>query len=343
MRRAPLLVIALAACSKAAPEAPAPAPREATRWVQARPAATPLLTAPAVVVGAPESAALVSAPLPLRVERVRVRLGEKVAAQQVVAEVLVPQALQAAGALEAAQRRLEPQLRRLAQLEALKEEGLARASELADVQAAVATSRGELASATATLRIAGVDPTQAARLLSGTGLISLRSPLAGVVTAIAAVPGGTYEPGGPALAEVVASGEVTVEARLPRRPREGERFAFIPEPGVRVPCTLEQLSPRVDGRDGTVTGWFRPDGALESGRAGQLEVVPAPADAAVALPPRAVHVSDGAAIAVLRDPAGPVRQPVEVLSRKADAVVVRGLPPGREVAADARAALELAP
>ncbi|MBX7100300.1 MAG: efflux RND transporter periplasmic adaptor subunit [Myxococcaceae bacterium] len=343
MSRVLLAVLALSACTPAAPVAPAAAPREATRWVQPRPAAPPVLTAPATVVAAPESSALVSAPLPLRVERVRVRLGEKVAAQQVVAEVLVPQALLAAGALEAAQRRLEPQLRRLSQLEALKSEGLARAGELAEVQAAVAVARGDLASATATLRIAGVDPAQAARLLTGSGLISLRSPLAGVVTAVAAVPGATYEPGGPALAEIVAAGEVTVEARLPRRPRPGETFTFSPEPGVRVPCTLQQLSPRVDGRDGTVTAWLRPEGPLEAGRTGQLEVTPAPTEAVLSVPLRAVHVSDGAAVAVLRDAAGPVRHPVEVVSRLSDAVVVRGLPPGREVAADARAALEPAP
>ena len=167
-------------CSKPAPQAPPPPPSEpssSTRWVRARPASeASLLEAPARVLAAPEAAAAVSPPLRARVLKVRVQAGQRVARDEPLLDVMMPELVQAAGAFSAAMLKIDAYSRRKAQLDALKVDGLVRSAELAEVEATLATVRADAQAARATLRAAGVSDRQAEGLLASDGAVSLKAP-----------------------------------------------------------------------------------------------------------------------------------------------------------------------
>ena len=226
------LGLALAACSSKPVEVEVPsvptAPSSTTRWVKPRPAAdVGLLEAPARVLPAPHGAAAISPPLKARVLRVRVRPGQRVQEGEALVDVLMPEAVQAAGALSAALIKQEAFAARKVQLEALKAEGLVRASELADVEAQLATARADAQAARATLRAASVSDKAAEGLLSLDGAVALRSPIAGLVSAVEAMPGEVREPTSRPLVEVVGESEGQVEARLPGALVPGARMDFV--------------------------------------------------------------------------------------------------------------------
>ncbi len=342
-----LWVVLLAACDPPAPAAPAPAEEDssaATRWVRPAPAeGVALFESPARVISGPEAQAAVGAPLRARVLRVRVQPGQTVAVGDVLAEVLMPELVQAAGQLSAAGIRLETAQRRKAQLDALKAEGLARSAELGEVEARLADARADAQAARATLRAAGVSDAQGQALLEGSGSTPLRSPIAGTVTAVDARLGETRVPESGPLFEIAGSGVVRVEARLTVAPPPQARFELVAPDGRRSALTLGALSPRVDPNDGTRQAWLVPDGdgALPPpGSSVRVRVRP-PAEwrsvptRAVAMTPEgpAVVVREGAQVRVLR---------VKVLAASGAEVVIDGLGAAAEVAADAAQALPTA-
>jgi biotin carboxyl carrier protein len=348
-----LLASVLSGCAPAAqaagPQAPAlgvaPATNPAalaptsarTPWVKARSAdGVALLEAPARVLGGPDGQAAVAPTFRARVTRILVRAGELVARGQVVAQVAMPDVIQAAGAYAAATTRLEAYQRRKEQLDALRKDGLVKLSDLLEAETRLAEARADQQTALGTLRAADLGAADVARLLDGNGEVSIRSPIAGTVTEVRASLGETREPSGEPLARVAAGGESRVEARLAHAPPPGARFEFVTAAGEHHPLTALGHAPVVDSRDGTTAAWFAPAAGarLPSGLAGTL-VVRLDGTAA-AIPARAVALDAGKAYVVLNGPGGPKRTPVEVLaSSGADALVRGGLKPGDEVAADA--------
>lgn len=325
-------------CAKPAVEAVAPPtePSSTTRWVRTRPAsAASLLEAPARVLAAPESAAAVSPPLRARVLKVRVQAGQSVARDEPLLDVMMPELVQAAGAFSAAMLKLEAYSKRKAQLDTLKADGLVRSIELAEVEATIATVRADAQSARATLRAAGVSDRQAEALLTTDGSISLRAPIAGLVTAVEAVPGEVREPTGHAFVELANNGKSQVEARLPGAFVEGAQFEFVTTSGVRVPLKALSVSPRVEARDGARLAWFSAaeNDDLFPGAPGRVRLI---ADKGWrAVPTKAVVGHAEEAHVIIRQGETPTRVPVRVVASSGAETVVDGLAEDVDVAAEA--------
>jgi cobalt-zinc-cadmium efflux system membrane fusion protein len=324
---------------------PGASPSARTPWVRARTAqGVSILEAPALVLPAPESIAAVAPPFRARVTRVAVRAGEMVKKGQVVAEVVMPEVVQAAGAYAAASTRIEAYARRKQQLESLRAEGMVKLSDLLEAETKLAEARADQQAALATLRAAELNGGDAVKLLQGNGQVALRSPIAGVVSEVHASLGETREPSAEPLARIAAEGETRIEARLVHGPPDGARFELRLPDGTRMAVKLLGRAPVVDSRDGTTPAWLAPEDArrLPAGLAGRLAVLVD--DAAVAVPARAVALEDGKPHVIRNRNGVPEKVGVEVLATSgADALVRGGLAAGDEVAADASLALPLEP
>jgi membrane fusion protein, heavy metal efflux system len=340
MNRVLVFSLLIAACERAAAPpptqtAPLTATSATTRWVDTRSAEdTALLEAPGRVLASPESVASIAPPLQARVVRVRVRPGQRVSVGEPLIDVLMPELLHAAGDLAGEQLKVDAYARRRTQLEVLKSEGLVRLAELAEVEAQLATARADAQAARATLRASGVSDKQAEALVTGDGVLSLRAPIAGLVTAVEATPGEVRDPAGRPLAQLVGVGEGRVEARLPSNPSDGARFSFH-SGALVLPVDLISVSPRFEPSDGSRLAWFsaRADaGVLPIGATGRLRVS---ADSSWrVVPSRALLESGGTVRVRQRTASGSSLIEVRVIARSGAEAVVVGLEPGTQVAAD---------
>jgi biotin carboxyl carrier protein len=333
--------LSLAACGKRSSkdEEMPPTPSARTPWVQARSSVgVPLLEAPAAVLPSPEGSAGVVPPYRARVVRVLVRPGEVVRRGQPLVEVVMPEVTTAAGAYAAATTRLEAYGRRKAQLEALKGEGLVRLADLLEAETKLAEARADQQAAAATLRTAQVDAADAAAIVAGTAPVTLKSPIAGMVTAVQAALGDTREPTGDPIARVAGEGDSRVEARL-SRPFEpaGARFELVSSSGARYPLAFVARAPVYDPRDGTLAAWFRPPAGtrLPNGLTGRLVVTLQDEAGAAVVPARAVALAEGKAHVVVHRGGKGERVPVEVVASSGAEALVKGIAVGTEVAADA--------
>lgn len=338
----PLLMLLTSGCTRSVPPSPTAADASAssarTAWVAVRPPeGQPFLTAPALVLPAPEAAAEVTVPFRARVGRIRVRAGDAVDRGEVLVEVVMPEAVQAAGAYVAAGVRVEAYRKRRAQLLALQPEGLVRISDLSEAEVALAEAEADRTTAAATLRSAGIDPGGAAALVSSGGATALRSPITGVVSRVSVTAGAVREPGGGPLVQVSGPGEVRIEARLaPGWPEEAP-FTFRAPGGPEVPVHLLRRDAVVD-RDGTRKAWFGLGAgtAVTAGTTGVLQARAEQRDLLV-VPARAVRLREGQSEVVRRGPSGrPEAVPVTVVSANGTDALVRGaLGPEDRVAEDA--------
>lgn len=335
------LVLVVAACERPTPAAPQksePTPRSvATRWVEARSAEdTTILEAPARVLPSPDSVASLAPPLQARIVRVRVHPGQRVAQYEPLVDVLMPDVLHAAGDLVGEQLKVEAFSRRKLQLEALKAEGLARVAELAEVEAQLATARADSQAARATLRASGVSDKLAEGLVSGDGVVTLRSPIAGLVSSVDAVVGEVRDPSGKTLVTVVGEGEGRVEARLPSSVGPAARFSFVSGAQARA-IELISISPRLEAADGSRLAWFSvPDAGLSIGATGRVRIGADPSWRVV--PARALFDVDGRTRVRARTKDGtPALVDVRVIARSGAEAVVDGLASDAVVAAEADA------
>lgn len=331
----------LLACTEApkAAATPSPAangkPSSATRWVKVRAAKDlGLLQAPARVLPSPQGAAAVSVPMQARVVKVRVRHGQQVTEGEPLIDVLMPEAVQAAGALSAAAIKVDAWEKRQAQLLALKAEGLARATELAEVESQLATARADAQAARATLRAAGLGDKQSEALLKGDGTVSLRAPIAGVVTEVDARMGEVRDPTAKPLVELAGVSEGLVEARMLTEIVSGVPAEFIAPDGALTPLDLVSLSPRVETQDGARLAWFKArSGTLVTGTAGRVRLHPLEGWREV--PAQAVREGGQGAVVFVRKGEDAVQTPVKLIERSGAEAIVEGVEVGAEVAADA--------
>lgn len=335
-----LALVVMSACAEPArpavePAPPPSSPSSTTRWVKVRPATElGLLDAPARVLPSPQGAAALSPPLKARVVRVRTRHGQKVAAGEPLLDVLMPEAVQAAGALSAANLKAAAWAKREAKLRALDSEGLARGTELAEVESLVVTARADAQAARATLRAAGISDAQAEALLQSDGTVTLRSPIAGVITDIDARLGEVREPAGKPLVEIAGDSDGLVEARMLTEIVSGVPAEFIAPDGIVVPLELVSLSPRVETRDGARLAWFKAtEGRLFSGTAGRVRLHPLESWRAV--PAQAVAGEGERTHVFVRAGEKAVETPVKLVERSGAEAIVEGVAVDAEVAADA--------
>ncbi|HEY0839263.1 MAG TPA: efflux RND transporter periplasmic adaptor subunit [Vulgatibacter sp.] len=342
MKRLFLLTLLLAAC----------APKEEARlvlerptassvpspWVKARsPEGLPLLEAPASLVAPPEAEASLSPPFAARVVRAHVRIGDRVEKDAPILDVAMPEVIAAAGRLAAAQVRIDAHEKRKAQLAGLAEHGMARLADRAEADAALAEARAERLVASSILGAAGIEASGASRIVAGGGVVTLRSPIAGVVVSLDAPLGSIREAGGPPLARIAGGGAGRVVARMQSEIPEGASLFFVTGREAPVPLTLVSASPRIDPRDGTRELFLEPSRPIAAGHSGSLRVtMPAGADGGVAVPALALFLEDGRAFVFRREGDGAQEVAVRVLaSSGTDALVTGELEVGDEVAADA--------
>lgn len=305
-------------------------------WAVARDASNhPLLEAPATVVAPASAEATLSPPARTRIEKVFVQVGDEVRADQPLAEVVMPEVLEAAGRLAAANIRIESQSRRREQLLSLREHGLTRASDLAEAEAALAEARAERLAARAVLGGAGLSETDASKLLARGGATTLRSPIDGVVLAVDAPLGSVHEGGGPPLFRIGAISSGRVVARTSAPIPENASFVWLGPDGSETPLRLRATSPLVDPRDGTREVFFDADSPLQPGLAGKVQIRLPEGSRLVAIPARAVFLRDGEARVHLLEPTGVREAAVRVVASSGSDAVVEGLAPGARVAADA--------
>ncbi len=335
-------ILALSACGKkgAAPEEEPPAPSSRTPWVKARSSeGVPLLEAPAQVLLSPEGQAGVVPPYRARVQKVLVRPGEKVSKGQPLVEVVMPEVSSAAGAYAAASTRVDAYGRRLAQLEALKKDGLVRLADVLEAETKLAEAKADQQSAAAMLRTAQIEPSEASDIVAGKRPVVIRSPIAGVVTAVAVGVGDSRDPSSEPIVRVAGEGDSRVEARF-ARPVDpaGASYEFIVSGGTRHKLTLVARAPHVDPRDGTIAVWLVPGKGtrLQPGQTGRVVVsLPGTSGAAV-VPARAVTLSEGKAWVVVRRDRGEIEKvQVDVFASSGAEALVTGISAGEEVAADA--------
>jgi membrane fusion protein, heavy metal efflux system len=317
-----------------------------TPWVKARKGEdVALLEAPAVVLATPESNAGVSPPFRARIVRVHVRPGERVARGAPVADVVMPDVVQAAGAYASAATRVDAYGRRKAQLAELKKEGLVRLTEILDVETKLAEARADQQTALALLRAAGLGADNAQRILTETGEVTLRSPITGVVTQVKAAIGENREAAGEPIVRMAGEGEPRVEARLARvLPGDAEYELWLPT-GERFPLHLVGRAPQMDARDGTTLVWFAAAKGvrLVQGQTGKVKIRLKDQEKTVAVPARAVGLGESGAFVVVNRGGKTARVPVTVIAASGSEALIKGnLAVGDELAADAALAASAA-
>lgn len=317
------------------PDTPDAAP---VRWARAA-AVTELAVweAPAVARLDGLGSGEVNASVRVRVSRVLVQPGDRVAAGAPVVEVEAPDLVRALAARGAAAGRAVPLRRWRSELTAQRETGLVRGADVRDVETRLADAEAELRRAEADLRAAGVASNDLAAL-ERSGHFALRSPIAGIVRAVSAVAGRIVEPGAGALAEIVGERPARIEVRVLRPWPQGATLRFVSSSGAEVPLDATPISEVTDPATGGRVAWLRVTGdtPLAAGTAGRVVVSGLPADAVV-IPARALLRADGGSWVLRRDGAGTRRVRVEVLSATPHRAVVRGLALGDELAPEADA------
>lgn len=345
----PTLVAALACGPQAQPE-PEAEPHDASHstsaaaaWVEVvEPADASLLELPARVVASSTSRARLDVPFRASVVSVAVQAGDTVGIGDVLVELRVPDLLQAAAVLSGTGAQLGSHRERKAKLEDLRGKGLVGASDVFEVDSRIGALSADRRLALASLKAAGVDTDARSELLRR-GTLPLRSPVAGVVAELDAVPGDVVEPGeslaqvlgrGPARVEIVHSGALPSEVALEFVGTEGSQFmladtpiATAIEPGLG--CTLAWYAP-ADGRE-------LPDGVrgrvwVRSKDRQLLEV-----------PRRALRLHEGKAWVAKREGEGVVEVEVEVLRSSGSSALIRSsaLALGDQVAADVATVLSI--
>lgn len=343
-----LLLLGVApGCSSPAQEAAAtarpevPRPSSASAWVQPRAArGVPLTEAPARVLPSPEGAAVVGVPLRASVSRVAVRPGQRVKKGDVLMEVRMPEAVEAAGRYQAATLRREAYAKRREQLLALQAQGMARLAELAEAETQLAEAQADAQAALALLAVAGLGTADAAPVARG-GPVPLRSPMEGVVTEVSAVLGETREGGGEPLVRVTGEGEALIEARFARALPAEARFELVFPGEAPLPLKEAGRAPAVDSRDGTTAAWFVPEvqRPLPAGLTGTVRVRADSLPDVRVVPARALLLESGRAELLVRTETGFRRKPVEVVTTSGAEALVRGTGEADTVAADAEALL----
>lgn len=336
------LVVAAGCRSSDRPAEAVPSPAQASptsaaaKWVPLRaPDAASFLELPAAVLTAAGATGLVNPPYPGQTVKVSVRAGERVRRGQAVAEIMMPAVVAAAGENAAARTRRDAYSGRMQQLRALKAEGLVRSVELAEAEMRLAEARADEERTAAVLRSAGVAPEQARAIAENGGLVSIKSPIDGVVTEVSAALGETRDSAGAPLVRIAGVAPARIEARAAHPLPEGAAFEFVTAAGERVPVHRVSEAPLVDARDGTTAAWFDPDPmrALPGGLTGKLRIIP-PKRPGLTIAPRSAvgKTADSTFVrARRRDRADDVTVKV-LMSSGADALIESSLPAGTEIA-----------
>jgi multidrug efflux pump subunit AcrA (membrane-fusion protein) len=236
------------AAPAATPSSAVVAPARATEVAPGAIAIGPAAEAIAEVVRDADGVAAIAAPADARIERVHVRPGDRVAAGAAVATVVLPTIAIEAARVAGADLRLGPLVARRDALVRSLADGLARAADLAEVEATLAEVRAERAVALAAVRAAGPGDRV------GGGRVVLRAPIAGVVVEVSAAIGEHRGPADGPLARIAGGGATRVAARWVGAPPGGPARLLLDDGGERA-LTEVAVAPSLDP-DGAIAVWY---------------------------------------------------------------------------------------
>ncbi|HET9929196.1 MAG TPA: hypothetical protein VFQ35_00850 [Polyangiaceae bacterium] len=319
-----LLLPLVVACKQSdAPTTTGEAPRDVQpsssfKWVPVRPSSdAPPEEYPARLLSSAGTVAVSVAPLPARIISLAVKPGDDVEKGGAIATVVMPEADAAIATLRAAETSLGVLTKRRAQLGGLESEGLVKASDLAALDLDIARLKGEKVRAEAVLQGAG---------LKAGGTVTLRSPVAGVVTEVAAIQGELRRPEDGPIARIRSRTGQRIEAMFPERPPTDATFSFRLGTEPLVPVKLVNVVPQSPGVG--FVAWFDTQGdiSLGAGTEGRI-AVSASASADAYLVPSSAVGSRGAqrfVVARTRTDVKSAELPVQVLRVTSSDSIVRG-------------------
>jgi multidrug efflux pump subunit AcrA (membrane-fusion protein) len=240
-------------------EQPAPSAGSApSRFVAVtKPRDTSILQAPALVRAAPAASGEVTAPAPLRIASVHVRVGETVSAGDPIVDAYAPEVLDAAAVYLSAASQARSHDERADQLEALLDEGLVRRAQVFEHRTTAAELRASRLRAIAMLRSSGVDPKDASKLMES-GVITLNAPVSGIVTDLSARVGRSYQPGAQPIARLTGEASARIEVKTAERWPDATSVLFTANDGRRVALDPKPAASAVVPSDGTFRSWFDP-------------------------------------------------------------------------------------
>lgn len=333
------VVLACAACAaEPTPSQDRALPSTATafsRFVAVRrPDDGSILEAPAIVRASAAAFGEVTSPATLRIARVHVQVGQTVSAGDPIADAYAPAVLDAAAVYLSAASRARTHEARANQLEALLGEGLVRRAEVFEQRAQAAELRADRLRAIAVLRSSGVDPKDSATLLEQ-GVITLKSPVDGIVTELSARVGRTYQPDTPPIARVLGESSARVEVRTAKPWPRASAVIFRSSDGRQIALHPKPLASVVVPSDGTTRSWFEPQEelALPDGLVGTARV--SAADDVWEVPATSVGQHGQKSLVVRRRADRLEEVEVEVAAASGASALVRGpLQPGDQVASE---------
>ncbi len=334
------LAIALFGCSEEpppqlAPESEAPS-TGAARWAAVRrPVDSTLLEHPAHVIANPATTGDVGPPFRARVVRVHVQVGQHVSAGDPILDVVMPEVLDAAAAVEGANARIAAHGERRRELEALRADGMVDSARVFEQRAILAELEASRARALAILRAASVSPNRASALLRR-GTLALVTPTEGVVRSLDARPGEIRDPGANPFAQIVGEGSARIEVRSTEPLPTDTAASFEGSDGTHVQLAQEPIAHVVDPADGTHVTWLapaNPHAALSNGLRGRVRLRIADENAWEVPSTALVPAPEGMSVR-RRTPDGAEPVSVEVLASSGATAIVHGpLQEGDEVAA----------
>ena len=296
-------------------EAPAP-------WVQVRrPASESTLEFSARVIAAPEASAEVGAPARARVVGIPARPGQHVEKGDAILEVVMPDVLEATASYLGASDRLRVHRERQTELEALLAQSLVDRSRVFEQRAIVSELEADRARSLAVLQSAGVSAASARSMLAE-GKISLRAPIAGIITALDAHLGEVREPASEPFARLAADALSTIEIRSPEAPPNGATATFEAQDGRRFPLHTPASTTAIDPTDGTHLAWFvtDPPAPLPHGLRGRIRFS---FSDAWEIPPTSILKDHARAHVIRRGPSRDENVEVEILAVLGDRAIVR--------------------
>lgn len=304
-------------------------PSSPFKWIAVREAnAAVPEEVPARVLSTAGSNAVTVPPLPARILAVLAKPGDTIAKDGAIARVIMPDADAAFASARSADTSLGVLTKRRSQLGSLEAEGLVRAADLATLDLDIARLLGEKIRAEAVLK--GAD------LTSG-GVITLRSPVAGVVTEVAAIQGELRRPEDGPIARVRTRGGQRIEATFSTVPPHDGQYTFrsANEPPIEV--TLVNVVPKTPGAG--YVAWFELAENTTSTVAseGRIALQTAARSDARVVPASAVGLRGTERFVVIRTRAASAAAliPVEIVRIASSDAVVRGdLPAEALVASD---------
>ncbi len=290
------------------------------------------ILAPATVVAAPGSEAVIIARASGAVQRINRRLGEVVRAGDVLALVDSPEA-----AAMAAERRVATAKADLARKTYAREAGLYEQG---------VTPRQEMEAAKAALEVANAEAqraatvAQSAHLASDGRSVAVTSPIAGRVTAQSVTLGAFVQPQAE-LFRVAGSGTAQVEASVTAadtaRVAAGDAAVILLTTGSPVPAVVYSVTPTVNSSARTATVVLTPTQSSDKlviGEGVQVRLqTRTSGTAALSVPEDAVQNLEGRDVLFVRTPQGFRPQPVLVGIRSGGtAQILSGVRAGEQVA-----------